>query len=123
MDTVNQGTSCSDTLTFSSLVTFPITGNYRITDECSGTVLVDWTPFASSTSTMTISIPSEVQCILDPCNHYETRVISIVGTFNSALQSVSGEYRYRVKRLKHTFENESIEGSGGGVVGGSDGGA
>src|SRR5271157_850185 len=124
MVTVNERTSITVTLQFTDVNGNPVipnSVNYQITDEETETVLSPWTVVNPSASSYDLQVAAGVQEIVNDCNEYEIRRISVISLYNSSTQQATGEFKYRVKNLRTVFENNEIVGSGGAVGGGSAG--
>ncbi len=75
----------------------PDTARYRLDDKDSGTVLVDWTTMTPAL-TVDITIPASANRILNDCNRYETRVLTIQSDYDTD-QQLSDDEEYRVRNL------------------------
>jgi hypothetical protein len=77
----------------------PSTIRYRLDDktDCKVTV-IDWTTVAPQ-SEIEITIPSEANRIINTCNPYELRVLTIQSDYDTDNQ-LSEELEYQVSNLK-----------------------
>lgn len=75
----------------------PSTVKYRIDCLTTGRQVVDWTT-ASAAASVAISITATHNAILNDCNAYETKQLTVAGDFEAADQS-KGTYTWRVENL------------------------
>ena len=108
------------TMTFTdetgALVT-PSGGRYAVTDADSETVLLPWTAFTPGASTFNISIPAEINRILDINHDQEIREVSVVLYYGLGNQA-SGAYQYSINAADTIPPHLNVVGSGGAVISG-----
>jgi hypothetical protein len=75
----------------------PTSIRYRVHDRESGDELIAWTAVTPA-SQVQITIPASANRILDDCNRYEYRVVTVQSDFGTDDQ-LSDEDEYRVKNL------------------------
>ena len=78
----------------------PGTVRYRLDDRTNGctTEVIGWTDAIPDTS-IEILIPSDSNRILNTCNAYEVRLLTVQSDFDTDDQ-LSEDYEYRVRNLK-----------------------
>lgn len=122
METANEQTSITITLQFTDVNKSQVTPNsvkYQITDEETETVLFPWATVNPSGPSYDLQVAASVQQIVDECKEYEIRRISVISIYNSGTQQATAVFKYRVKNLRSVFQEEEVDGLGGGVGGGS----
>ncbi len=121
MKTVNEYSSITITLQFTDVAgnsSVPDSVNYQITDEETETVLLPWTTINPANSSYDVDVPDTVQQIVRD-GDYEFRTLSVIAFYNAGMQQSTGEFRYRVRNLRSTFQNVRVKPSGGGVANGT----
>ncbi len=79
----------------------PATIRYRLddkTDDCLTTIL-DWQTVTPTDSRIEITIPSSANAILNNCNSYEIRILTIQSDYGTDNQ-LSEDETYRVRNLQ-----------------------
>lgn len=76
----------------------PISGEYRIDDILSDSVIKDWTPFTPVGPQHVITVAYGENAIVNTANDYEERVITVRAPYGQEKQA-TGEYRYKVRNL------------------------
>jgi hypothetical protein len=78
----------------------PTTIRYRLDDRTNGytTTVIDWTT-VSPQSVIEILIPSDANRILNTCNPYENRLLTIQSDYDTDNQ-LSEDHEYLVRNLK-----------------------
>jgi len=78
--------------------TTPSAAVYRI-DDSSGEEILDDTPITGLAPTVSITIPGDLNRILDQSRYAETRMVTLRWTYGTPAKQGTAEYKYRIRNL------------------------
>jgi hypothetical protein len=118
MDTINENSSRELTMELTDkngVLIIPEEIIYSIIDEESGQVMLEETTLSQEDGSLlpdqtlvTISLPADINIILDDSNDYENRIIISKWFYNNGNDEENDNYRFRIKNLIGVDKNEFV---------------
>jgi hypothetical protein len=103
MDTVNEATTYVVTVSFFDQDNEPVAPDvaaYRLDDESSNTVILDWTSIASPTEATDVIITSAQNTMVSANSESEVHILTVYFTYGGVASLVgTAEYRYMLINL------------------------
>ena len=103
MDTVNEGTTYTVTISFLDQDSLPVTpdsAQYRLDDSGTQTQIRDWTSISDLHSSIDVTISSTENKMVNSLEESEVRILTLVFTYGSTLNwTGTSEYRYVLVNL------------------------